>query len=291
MSVFKRLLVLVKPYWSWFVLNGVLSIAVTALSLLPPLYQKRIVDDVLVARDIAPLRGLALTILGIYALTQAIQIGSLYLRHVLGARFIRDMRVMLYKHLQSLSLDFFNRRQTGEIMSRMTNDVEVLEQFATHSVDFLVVDLLRAFGTAGILFSMNWRLALWALVPVPFIAYGLRRFNQKVRPIYRQVRDRLGDINAELQDNIAGIRVIQAFTQEGRELGHFQANNQEFYRMRCRSVAYWSTFFPIMGFCSSVGTVLILYFGTQQTYAGALSLGGLLALSPIWPAFISRSTA
>jgi ABC-type multidrug transport system fused ATPase/permease subunit len=277
MPVFKRLLALIKPYWYWFVLNGVLSIIVTALGLLPPLYQKRVVDDVLVARNIAPLRGLALTVLGIYALTQAIQIGSLYLRHVLGARFIRDMRVLLYRHLQSLSLDYFNRRQTGEIMSRMTNDVEVLEGFATHSVDFLVIDLLRALGTAGILFSMSWRLTLWALVPIPFIVYGLRRFNRTVRPIYRAVRDRLGDINAELQDNIAGIRVIQAFTQEGRELGHFQDSNQEFYRMRCRSVFYWSTFFPIMGFCSSVGTVLILYFGAEQSYAGALTLGSLLA--------------
>ena len=168
----------------------------TGLGLLPPLFQREIVDGVIAARQIERLLPLVFGLVGIYALTGLTEFGDQYLRHTIGERFLYDLRVRIYDHLQRLSLAFFERTSTGELMSRVSNDVNALEQFITHGTILTVVAALRLVGAAIVLLALDWRLALVALIPVPLIALGLRWFNRHVRPIYRRVRDRLGDINA-----------------------------------------------------------------------------------------------
>ena len=277
MKIFLRLLSYLKPYWRWVVISIVCLLLLTTLNLLPPLFQREIIDDVIGRRLLGRLPMLVLGLAGIYALTHFLRFGDLYLRHVLGERFILDLRVLLYDYLQRLSISFFESQQTGEIMSRITNDVNALENFVTHSVGFLIVDLLRLVGTAIILFALDWQLALLTLLPVPILAAAMRLFNTRVRPIYRQIRDRLGDINAELQDNISGIRVIQAFGQERHELDQFTQRSTRYYEERVRGIRQWSIFFPAMGFVASLGMVIVLGFGVHRVLSGALTLGGLVA--------------
>ncbi len=277
MNVFLRLLRYLKPYWRWVVMSFVCLLLLTILNLLPPLFQKQIIDEVIGKRLLDRLSLLIWGLIGVYALTRLLNFGEQYLRHVLGERFILDFRVLLYDYLQRLSISFFENQQTGEIMSRITNDVNALEEFVTHSVGFLIIDLLRLVGTAIILFAIDWQLALLTLFPVPILAVAMRLFNTRVRPIYRQIRDRLGDINAELQDNISGIRVIQAFGQEGHELDRFTQRSTRYYEERVRGIRYWATFFPAMGFVASLGVVIVLGFGVYRVLSGALTLGGLVA--------------
>lgn len=277
MKVFRRLLKHLKPYWRWVVISTICLLFLTILNLLPPLFQKQIIDDVIGKRLLSHLPMLVSGLIGVYALTRFLNIGEQYLRHVLGERFILDLRVLLYDYLQRLSLSFFENQQTGEIMSRITNDVNALEEFVTHSVGFLIVDLLRLVGTAIILFALDWQLALLTLIPVPVLAVAMRDFNTRVRPIYRHIRDRLGDINAELQDNISGIRVIQAFGQERHELDRFTQRSTNYYEERVKGIRYWATFFPAMGFVASLGTIIVLGFGAYRVVSGALTLGGLVA--------------
>jgi subfamily B ATP-binding cassette protein MsbA len=277
MKIFLRLLKYLKPYWRWVVVSVVCLLLLTILNLLPPLFQKQIIDEVIGQRLLDRLPLLISGLVGVYALTHLLNFGDLYLRHVLGERFILDLRVLLYDYLQRLSISFFESQQTGEIMSRITNDVNALENFVTHSVGFLIVDLLRLVGTAVILFALDWQLALSTLLPVPVLAVALRLFNTRVRPIYRQVRDRLGDINAELQDNISGIRVIQAFSQEEYELDRFTRRSTRYYEERVRGIRQWSTFFPVIRFVASLGMVIVLGFGAYRVFNGALTLGGLVA--------------
>jgi subfamily B ATP-binding cassette protein MsbA len=277
MKVFLRLLKYLKPYWRWVVVSIVCLLLLTILNLLPPLFQKQIIDEVVGQRLLSHLPRLVLELAGVYALTHFLRFGDLYLRHVLGERFILDLRVLLYDYLQRLSISFFESQQTGEIMSRITNDVNALENFVTHSVGFLIVDLLRLVGTAVILCVLDWQLALLTLLPVPVLAVAMRLFNTRVRPIYRQIRDRLGDINAELQDNISGIRVIQAFGQERHELDRFTWRSTRYYEERVKGIRHWATFFPAMGFVASLGMVVVLGFGAYRVFSGALTLGGLVA--------------
>jgi ABC-type multidrug transport system fused ATPase/permease subunit len=184
--------------------------------------------------------------------------------------------VRLYAHLQRLSLGFFDTTSTGELMSRVTNDVDALEQFVTHGVPLTVVDLLRLLGASIVLLVVDWQLALVMLIPLPLLVVGLRIFNERARPIYRRVRDRLGDINARLQDNLAGIRVIQAFKQEEAELHSFRAVSERYYDELVRSIRTWSIFFPIFHFLTAMSGLLVLYFGTRGVIFDRLSLGDLV---------------
>ena len=139
------------------------------------------------------------------------------------------------------------------------------------------MDLLRLLGASAILVAMEWRLALVVLIPVPFIALGLRYFNKYARPIYRQARDRLGDINARLEDNLAGIRVTQAFVQEEPELLRFSDASRQYYHQRVRSIRAWSTYFPVLRFLALLGTALVLGFGARMVSNGQVTLGTLVA--------------
>jgi subfamily B ATP-binding cassette protein MsbA len=277
MAVLKRLYSYLKPYWKQQVLIFVLLLLWTALDLLPPLFQGIIVDKVIIEGDLSLLAPLIIGLVLVYAAVQLVSAADLYLRHALGERFILDLRMQLYEYLQRLSLSYFERTSTGEIMSRITNDVNELEHFVTHGSSLTLVDLLRLVGTAIVLVWLDWRLALVALLPVPLLGVALRLFNRRVRPIYRQVRDRLGDINARLQDNISGIRVIQAFGQERAALDRFMDESVAYYRVRVQGIRIWSTFFPAIRFVASIGNVLVLAVGALLVVDGSMTLGTLVA--------------
>ena len=277
MQILKRLFGFLTPYWKTLLLSAVLLLGRAGFELVPPLFQKAIVDEIIGLRDLARLGGLVGMLIGVYALQQLVNASDMYIRHALGERFILDLRVRLYGYLQRLSLSFFERTSTGELMSRVTNDVNVLEHFVTHGSALAVVDLLRLAGGAVILFLLDARLALLVFLPVPVLAVALRYYNTRIRPVYRHVRARLGDINARLQDNLSGIQVIQAFAQEDRELERFAAESENYYRARVRGIRYWATFFPAMRFVASIGTALVLGVGAAMVVRDQLSLGALVA--------------
>ncbi|NLE45919.1 MAG: ABC transporter ATP-binding protein [Chloroflexi bacterium] len=277
MKVLKRLFGYLTPYWRQLIVTGFLLFAHTGLSLVPPLLQRQIIDEVIGRRDLSLLGFLISALVGVYAALHLSDLGDMYVRHKLGQQFIFDLRVRIYAYLQELSLSFFERTRTGELMSRVTNDVNSLEQFITHGVTLTIVDFLRLLGACVVLLLLDWRLALVVLVPLPVIVISLRYFNQKARPIYRSARDRLGEINARLQDNLAGIRVIQAFGQEDAELSRFQGDSRRYYNESLRAIRTWALFFPFLHFIAAMGTVLVLGLGARMVVRDQMSLGTLVA--------------
>ena len=277
MRVLTRLFRHLRPYWRGLAVTTVIIFMQTGLGLLPPLFQREIVDGVITARQVDRLWPLVFGLIGVYALAGLTEFGDQYLRHTIGERILYDLRVHLYGHLQRLSLAFFERTSTGELMSRVSNDVNALEQFATHGTILTAVAAVRLLAAAIVLLVMDPRLAVVALAPVPLIVLGLRWFNRRSRPIYRRVRDRQGDLNARLQDDLAGMRVIQAFGQEGAELERFSAVSRRYLVERVASIGAWSTFFPVLGFLSSLGGALVLGVGARMVLQGQLTLGTLVA--------------
>jgi ABC-type multidrug transport system fused ATPase/permease subunit len=277
MPTLRRLFSYLAPYWKTLLVSSVLLLARAGAELVPPLFQKAIVDEVIGASDLARLGTLIGLLIAVYAFQQLVNAADMFIRHSLGERFILDLRVRVYDYLQKLSLSFFERTSTGELMSRVTNDVNALEHFVTHGSALTIVDLLRLLGGAIILFVLDARLALLVLLPVPILAVSLRYFNTRIRPIYRRVRARLGDINAQLQDSLSGIRVIQAFVQEEQELARFTTESESYYQARVEGIRYWATFFPAMRFVASMGTVIVLAAGSVMVVDGSLSLGTLVA--------------
>ncbi|MGD8463129.1 MAG: ABC transporter ATP-binding protein [Anaerolineae bacterium] len=277
MQVLKRLFRFLTPYWKMLLVSGSMLLARAGVELVPPLFQREIVDNVIDAKDLSRLGLLIAGLVGVYALQQGINATDMFIRHVLGEKFIYDLRVRLYGYLQQLSLSFFERTSTGELMSRVTNDVNALESFVTHGSALAAVDLLRLVGGAAVLFVLDARLALLVLLPVPILAVSLRLFNTRIRPVYRNVRARLGDINARLQDSLSGIRVIQSFVQEERELERFSTESENYYQARVEGIRYWATFFPVMRFVAAMGTVIVLGAGSVMVVNDDLTLGTLIA--------------
>jgi len=277
LDVLRRLLKYVRPYWKVLVGVSLLLLLRTGFNLLPPLVQRQVVDQVISERDLSTLTLMIAVLIGVHALSQIVNFGDMFLRHTVGERFIFDLRVRIYDHLQRLSLAFYEDTSTGELMSRVTNDVNALEQFVTHGVALTTVDLLRLLGASAVLVALNWRLALITLIPLPMIAMGLWIFNHRARPIYRRVRDRLGDINASLQDKLAGIQVVQAFEREDEELRHFREVSRDYLDERVEAIRTWSVFFPALHFVSALGSSLILGFGARMVVNGQLTLGTLVA--------------
>ena len=170
MQILKRLFLLLAPYWKTIIISAVLLIGRAGLELVPPLFQKSIVDEVITARDLSFLAVLIIGLIGAYALYQVVQIGDNYVRHTLGEKFILDLRIRLYAYLQKMSLSFFERTSTGELMSRVTNDLSALEHFVTHGSALTAVDLIRLAGGSIILFVLDYRLAALVVIPIPILA-------------------------------------------------------------------------------------------------------------------------
>jgi ABC-type multidrug transport system fused ATPase/permease subunit len=277
MRVLKRLFLFLAPYKKTLIVSALLLVGRAGLELVPPLFQRSIVDEVIGNRDLARLGLFVGLLVATYALQQGVNAGDMFIRHALGERFILDLRVRLYAYLQKLSLSFFERTSTGELMSRVTNDVAALETFVTHGSALSAVDLLRLVGGAAILLVLDARLAALVLLPVPILAISLRYFNTRIRPVYRRVRARLGDINARLQDSLSGIQVIQAFVQEEQQLRRFATESENYYHARVQGIRYWAMFFPAMRFVASLGTVIVLGVGAAMAVQGQLTLGTLVA--------------
>lgn len=277
MATLKRLFAFLKPYWKTLLVSGVLLLGRAGMELVPPLFQRLIVDQVIGPRDLQLLGWAVGGLVAVYGVQQLVNAGDMFIRHALGEKILLDLRVHVYAYLQKLSLSFFERRSTGELMSRVTNDVNALENFVTHGSALALVDLLRLGGGAVILLVLDVRLAVLVLLPVPVLAVALRLFNTRIRPVYRGVRARLGDLNAQLQDNLSGMRVIQAFGQEERELERFSVESTNYYQARVRGIRYWSTFFPGMRFVASLGTAIVLGAGAWMVVQGQMSLGTLVA--------------
>jgi subfamily B ATP-binding cassette protein MsbA len=277
MQILRRLFLLLTPYWKALILSAALLVGRAGLELVPPLFHKEIIDEVITTANLKYLGVLIAALVGAYALGQLVNIGDNYVRHALGEKFIFDLRVRLYAYLQKMSLSFFERTSTGELMSRVTNDLSALEHFVTHGSALTAVDLIRLIGGSIILFILDWRLAALVLIPVPILAIALRHYNTKIRPVYRSVRARLGDINAKLQDNLSGIRVIQAFAREEMERQRFTTESERYYRARVKGIRYWSVFFPAIRFLGAMGSVIVLGVGAAMVVKGELSLGTLVA--------------
>ena len=277
MQVLKRLFRLLSPYWKTIIISALLLVGRAGLELVPPLFQREIIDEIITARNLKYLGLMITALIGVYALNQLVQIGDNYVRHALGEKFIFDLRVRLYAYLQKMSLSFFERTSTGELMSRVTNDLSALENFVTHGSALTAVDLLRLIGGTIILFVLDWRLAALVMIPVPILALAFRHYNTKIRPVYRRVRARLGDINAKLQDNLSGIRVIQAFAREDIEYQRFSKESERYYRARVKGIRYWSIFFPAIRFFGAMGTVIVLGVGSIMVVKDQMSLGTLVA--------------
>jgi ATP-binding cassette subfamily B protein len=220
---------------------------------------------------------LALIALAIYAVRGVLSFFRSYMAHVAGWHVVADVRSDIYRHLQRLSLRFYEDKQTGQLMSRMINDSDLLEQLIAHAVPDVMVNALMLVGVTLVLFSMSWQLALLSMIPIPLILLAMRAFGKYVRPAFRQRQAELGELNAVLNDNLSGIREIKAFTREDIEETHIWGHIVRYRDSMLRALRLMATFYPFVEFSSSLGTIVLIYFGGRLILAQMLPIADLVA--------------
>jgi ATP-binding cassette subfamily B protein len=283
-KVLRRILVYLRPYWRQTVTVWVLMIVSTGLTLVPPLLNRPLMDVVLapkhnvlpVADRLMRLGWLALELLLIQAAIQAVGIIRGRLVVFLSSRLSHDLRTQLYQHLQLLSLKFFDKRQTGAVMARVTQDTQELQYTLMDGAQFFVVNLLVLFGIGIVLFVMNWRLTLLILIPAPIVALMSRFFWSRMFRRWNRYWHFRQRLSATLNDSLSGIRVVRAFAQEGQEVARFNRYSHDMFQAGMSAEQTWITYFPILSFVISTGTVITWYVGGRQVVGDEMSLGTLI---------------
>jgi ABC-type multidrug transport system fused ATPase/permease subunit len=252
-------------------------LAATLTSLAPPYLAKIALDDGIRQEDYRALVIVVLVFLAAGLLNWAASSAQTYFTGWTGERILADLRTNLFRHLQRLSLGYFERNRAGVIISRLTNDVEALDQLVTDGVTSLLQNTLILIGTAAILFALDWKLALATLAVFPFMALATAIFRVISSRAYRAVRERLGLVTATLAEDIAGIRVVQAFTRQSANERHFQEVNGAYRSANHVTVVTNGLYFPFVDFLSTAATAVVLGYGGYRYFGASIELGTLLA--------------
>jgi ABC-type multidrug transport system fused ATPase/permease subunit len=268
---------LTAPYKLRTTLSVFSLLAATATALAPPFLSKYAVDDGIRRHDLHKLWW----IVGAFLLAGLANWGMSYVQTYLtgwvGERILADLRNKLFGHLQRLSLGFFERNRAGVIISRLTNDVEAIDQLVTDGVTTLVQSTLTLLGTAILLFVLDWRLALATLAVIPFMAVATVIFRVRSTRAYRAVRERLGLVTATLAEDIAGMRMVQAFTREQQNIRNFRTVAERYRDSNMETVVLNGWYFPFVDLLSSVALAVVLGYGGHLYFNGAVTLGTLFA--------------
>jgi ATP-binding cassette, subfamily B, bacterial len=271
------LLRLTRPYKTRTLLSIASLLLATATALAPPYLSKYAVDEGIAQHDLNKLWWIVGAFLVAGLLNWGMSYAQTYLTGWVGERILADLRNRLFDHLQRLSLGFYERNRAGVIISRLTNDVEAIDQLVTDGVTSLVQNTLTLIGTAILLFILDWRLALATLVVIPFMSIATMIFRTRSARAYAAVRERLGLVTATLAEDIAGMRIVQAFTREEANIRNFREVADRYRESNMQTVVLNGLYFPFVDLLSTFALAVVLGYGGHLYFQGDVTLGTLFA--------------
>jgi ATP-binding cassette subfamily B protein len=273
----RRLLVYLRPHWRQVALALVAITVGAAATLAQPYLIKVAIDQHIATGELAGLDRLAL----FYLAVLIVAFGAEYLQtlamQLAGQRIMFDLRMALYSHLQRLDIRYYDRNPVGRLMTRVTSDVDVLNDLFTSGVVTIFGDLFSLGGIMAVMLWMDWRLALVAFSVLPIIAAITQWFRRNVRESYRVVRGWIARINAFLQENITGMSTVQLFRREGLNFDRFDAIDRAHRDANIDSIFYYAVFYPAIEAVSALASALIIWYGGASVLRGAVTLGALVA--------------
>ncbi len=276
MDTYKKLFRYIKPY-IWSLIIGLICLAFVGLvDLSFPWLIKFLIDDVLISGNPDVLNYIAFAAVGLYFFKGIFNYSQTYLLSGLGQKVVVDIRNDIYQHLQKLSLSFFERQQTGDLMSRITNDVNVIQRSVTTGISSLVLQPLMVVGIIGFLVYIDWKLALVAFVITPLVAYAINKFGRRMRSISTRIQDRMSVVTTILQETLSGIRIVKAFNTEKLEIDKFIKANDRTLDENLKGVQVTATLTPVVELIISVGAAAFLWYGGHQVLEGQLTTGELI---------------
>jgi ABC-type multidrug transport system fused ATPase/permease subunit len=271
-----RVLQYLQPHRRLALITLVCAACATALELVPPWVVKIIIDDVIQAHDAALLPWVLGGLVAAYASKNVFASLRIRLNNRVEQTVVHDLRRHVFAALQRLSINYFENRSTGEIMSRVTNDTEHVERIFIDGLEGMLTALLTLIGITILLFILNWKMALLALLPIPMLMLAASWFTRTVHGYYHDIRKRSADLSSYLQDALSGIRETMGFTRQAYEQRRFDRLSQDYSDTNLKAMYLWSIYSPGMILLGSLGTVLILWYGAGEVLAGRLTLGELV---------------
>lgn len=276
-SLMKRLLKYLRPY-RWHVVLGILlSIVVSGMEAVRPYFTKIAVDVNIANGDRHGLFMTALMFLAALILRGVIQYFNAYLTQWIGQRTIFDLRMEVFTHLQHLGLQFFDRNPIGRLITRVTNDIEVLNDMFSSGIVMVFSDVFTIVGILYFMFTMNWQLALISLSVLPLLFYGTFLFRKKAREAYREVRIQLARINTFMQEHITGMMVDQVFNREEKAYQQFERINAAHRDANIKSIFYYALFYPGVDLIGALAVGLILWYAGLEAMSGTVTIGTVMA--------------
>lgn len=273
----RRLLSYIRPYRRSAYLAIVCLIAGSVFSVIQPYLMKVAIDKYIRNHDFNGLGGIAV----LYALSLILVFGLSYsqtwLINLMGQKIMRDLRMEIFRHLQKLDVSFYDKNPVGRLMTRVTTDVDALNELFTSGVISVFDDIFTLSGIIIFLFILNYKLALGIVAILPLLILATLMFKIKVRDSYRRVRTAIARINTFLQENITGAAVVQLFGQEAKQYRRFTLINKDHLDANIQSIFYYAVFLPLLEVISALAIALIVWYGGIQALAGALTLGTLVA--------------
>jgi ATP-binding cassette, subfamily B, multidrug efflux pump len=273
----RRLLQYLRPYWRQVALALVAIVVGAVASLVQPYLIKVAIDRYIAARRLAGLDALAALYLAVLVTAFAAEYVQTWTMQLTGQRIMFDLRMAIYGHLQRLDLRYYDRNPVGRLMTRVTSDVDVLNDLFTSGVVTVFGDLFALVGIMGMMVWMNWRLALVAFSVLPLIALVTQWFRRNVRDSYRVVRGWIARINVFLQENITGMSTVQLFRREAVNFARFDEIDRRHRDANIESIFYYAVFYPAIEAVSTLASALIIWYGGGGVLRQTLTLGALVA--------------
>jgi ATP-binding cassette subfamily B protein len=273
----RRLLGYLRPYKPQVAIALAAIIASSVLQLAQPWLMKVAIDNYIARGDVEGMDVIALAFLAILLGSFALEYLQTWVLQMTGQRIMYDMRMQIYEHLQKLDLKFYDRNPVGRLMTRVTSDVDVLNDLFTAGVVSVFGDVFTLAGIMIVLLTMDWRLALIAFSVLPLIVLVTQWFRRNVRELYRTVRVRIARINAFLQEHITGMSTVQLFRREARSYAQFDDINRLHRDANVDSIFYYAVFYPAIEIIGALASALIIWFGGLWTMQGSVTVGALVA--------------
>lgn len=278
-SLLRRLLVFLRPYRLHLVGAIVLTLSASALGPLRPFLTRIAVDDHIVKGDFPGLLMFTGLILGLLLLQGILQYGLSLLMTWIGQRVLLDIRNTLYRHVEGLALRYYDTTPVGRIVTRVTNDVEVLNELFSSGVVLMISDVMVIVWILTFMWNTSHELTLLTITVLPFLLIASFIFRAKVRKVYDSIRRQVSLMNAFVNEFVTGISIVQLFRQEQRMQKQFSEINAEHRRLQDRSILYYATFFPVVEFLSAVSLSIIVWYAAGNIASGVMTIGMLIAFS------------
>ncbi|HEY6089258.1 MAG TPA: ABC transporter ATP-binding protein, partial [Gemmatimonadaceae bacterium] len=273
----RRLLVYARPYRALMYGAFALLCVEGSIQVVGPLLTRRVIDVAVPARDIRIVVVSTVLFFGVLLAEFALSYTQTWLTSLLGQRVMRDIRMQIFEHLQRLSVSFFDRNPAGRLITRVTSDVETLNELFTAGVVSGLGDLFTLVAISVAMLIMDWRLALASFAVIPFVVIVSGLFRKGVRNTYRDIRIRLARINSFLQERLTGMKIVQLFGQERREAERFDDLNRSHLDAHLKSITVYALYFPAIELLTSIALAILIVAGASRVHAGVLSVGTVAA--------------